>query len=242
MSPVDLVWVLLVVLGVRLLHIARSERSSPEAFLGIAVLAMGPGAGLLRYALERTAPEIGLAGATLLSIGTLAMVPFTYTVFRLGDRRAQLFGLCAAMLVLAGLWHQYRSAGLDGRAPHPSPVYIASRLLVYGWAALEATRYRRMYVRRRALGLADPVIANRFLLYALWTGALALMPLVQLVGMALGAHADAHWRAFVARPIRGLGLLALASLVLTFVPPRAYVRWLERRHRVPGADAHEGSP
>lgn len=43
---------------------------------------------------------------------------------------------------------------------------IAARAAGLGWAAFESARYLRMYRKRAAFGLADPVIANRFLLYS----------------------------------------------------------------------------
>jgi hypothetical protein len=79
-----------------------------------------------------------------------------------------------------------------------------------GWAFAECGRYHLLLRRRRRLDLADPVVTDRYRLYAVgwvfwWSG---LEMLTDPVGAPL------------------LGLLGASSAVyiwLAFLPPRAYL-------------------
>ena len=100
------------------------------------------------------------------------------------------------------------------------------------WASFEATVYWRKMARRARLGIADPLVTNRFLLWALGAGAAGWGSLFGLV---------AEW--VVGRPgleipwltacLSALGSIAAAAMYLAFTPPRAYQRWIQARAEVP---------
>ena len=82
-------------------------------------------------------------------------------------------------------------------------------------------------MRRRALGLAEAVVVNRFLLWAIaGVGAFAgsaVMSAVSLTGAT-------PWEDPVALLAVGLGgLIAAVCAGLAFLPPRSYRSWLEAR-------------
>ncbi len=98
------------------------------------------------------------------------------------------------------------------------------------WGSAEALVYWRKMRRRLRLGLADPVVTNRFFLWGLGAGAAGL-------GTAIG---------MVAQLVTGLpplqmpwitlssslhGLTAAVALWLAFVPNQAYLRFIEARAR-----------
>ena len=81
--------------------------------------------------------------------------------------------------------------------------------------------------RRLALGLSEPVVVNRLLLWGL-TGALeALINLVDLVLHLNGLSPMSDGRAMAVTAIGGV--IASALMYLTFLPPAAYRGWVERR-------------
>jgi hypothetical protein len=108
------------------------------------------------------------------------------------------------------------------------------------WMAVEAFRYRGLLKRRLRLGLADPLVANRFLLWGVWASIVALMgasdPLARVWYFAITGSATV-WQPEVGRGIvvvvmaltSALGLAAAASLFLTFFPTAAYRRWVASR-------------
>jgi hypothetical protein len=128
-----------------------------------------------------------------------------------------------------------------------------ARLLPTSWAFYESLRYWRAMRRRDSLGLADPVVTNRFLLWSIWTGAVTALPLIALALrsvaiLALGSEPDARLLGtelavamlrFVAILFVAIAPLAAVALTLSFFPPSAY---LERvRRRTPSAPEADGS-
>jgi hypothetical protein len=103
------------------------------------------------------------------------------------------------------------------------------------WACFESLRYWRRMRRRAEVGLADPVVANRFALWAIWTGAFAGLPLAALVLRVVlpmtvpdaqdPAAADALITSTIGK-LRALlavtGLVGVVALVLSFFPPAWY--------------------
>lgn len=226
----NLIWILLVALGVSLVSIGWRARSAAEPVLGVGIMLMGPGAGLLALALKTKIFAVGVTGVVMFGLGTTAMPVFTYLVFRRGIPAARLFAGAMVFFTLLATVHQLELIIHGTGAARPSLPFLFSRMLSQGWAASEALRFRRMYVKRLALGLADPVIANRFFLYAIWTGVLALMPVITITAAVAGDTIGIAWQEAVLRPMRLVALIAATALYLTFLPPRRYIRWIEARH------------
>jgi hypothetical protein len=95
-------------------------------------------------------------------------------------------------------------------------------LAAYGWASFEPLRFRRLMLRRVKLGMGDPLVANRLLLWGIGTGAIAAVAAIHLVAQLFGRFELPHsWVGVVS-------LLVLTTAVcewLAFFPPRA---WRER--------------
>jgi hypothetical protein len=114
------------------------------------------------------------------------------------------------------------------RAPGPS--YVAQQvlgLLALGWTSWEALRYGRQMRRRLALGLADPVVVDRLLLWGGGVGVATLMSLTTGIARLRGVDLQATLAgaAFVGIS----GVIAAGSIYLAFFPPAAYARWVARR-------------
>jgi hypothetical protein len=233
----NVLWLLLVALGLKLLRIAARERSLPEALLGIALLSSGSGVSVLQFGIARLDPDALRLALGLISLGGACISAFAVSVFRPGEAWARaLLGLFVLGYAL-GLWHQLQAVDeIALRASRPSLVFLGARFVGFSWCAFEAARYRSMYVKRLALGLADPVIANRFLLYAIWTAAMATMPVVMGLSVLLDAGGTS-WRSGLTLGTRGVGAVVLVTMWLIFMPPRAYLRYIEARHARASAGA-----
>ena len=63
--------------------------------------------------------------------------------------------------------------------------YSVNFLVAMGWIAIESLRYRSLLLRRLALGLADPVLINRFGLWGSGCAAASLSSIGTIVCVAL---------------------------------------------------------
>jgi hypothetical protein len=223
--------------GVRLLQLARRTGALPELALGLAFLLVGAAGyplGLLSIwpGLPEPLARGGFALANLATgIGSAAVFVFTRAVFRpdAGWARA-LVWLGAAVLGLQSALGVARALVAEP-ASFAEPdlgfsVRQAATACSYAWTAVEALRYRRLLVRRMALGLAEIELVNRFLLWAVaGLGAFlgsSVMSLVSLTGAT-------PWQDPIALSAVGLGGFTAAICAgLAFLPPRAYLDWLRR--------------
>lgn len=232
----------LAVLGVRLLRLSRRTGAQPELWLGFAFLFAGASAWLLPLAASQEL-HLGVGPARALAClaqagmtGSIAcLVLFTWKVFRPDSvpGRRIAFALIAANLA-SGL------VVLLGGTPIPvggiGLAVILVRSVSLLWLFLESTGHARRMRRRVRLGLGDPIVANRFALWSIWTGALACIPLFVLSLRALGLLVEpvpgeplpASLRAILIVLAAGGGA-ALGAGWLAFFPPASYRRWIAAR-------------
>ncbi|MDX1649572.1 MAG: hypothetical protein R3263_06935 [Myxococcota bacterium] len=230
------------VIGLRLLLLAARTRGLPELTLGMALfLIVGLGYPVTlagRALLLGETP--GLAGRVLLSLGSVLMNTgwaavwfFTWRVFRpdAAWARALASGAIAALLLFAGV---VLSRALIVEEPaalvRPNLASTGTLLLAlasYVWTAVESLRYWALLRRRQTLGLADPVVTNRFLLW----GLVAAFSFASLVGPTVAAVAgvDTTENPLVRLTTAVAGLVCSTALALAFTPPRAYLHWLRAR-------------
>ncbi len=111
---------------------------------------------------------------------------FTWHVFRPGPGWARTLALGGVgVLFAAGFAGVVRGVMIEDlaqlRAASPSGlVLVLAAEAVYGWTTIEAVRYRALLKRRIPLGLADPLVADRFGLWA-WTSVFGFASLVPSV-------------------------------------------------------------
>lgn len=229
----------LAALGIRLLRLARRS-GGPERWLGVAFLAAGAAAFLLPVAaLEALSPAtaraIALAAQGGFSLAIASLVVFAWRVFRADSRIA----MHAATALVAG--NLFAGAAVIGAGlPVPTGALglavILTRCTALVWLFAESALYARQMRRRVRLGLADPVLADRFALWSIWTGALAFVPLFVLAMRAAGLLEAPAPGAPLSPGIRAVlaavalsGGAAVAAGWLAFFPPHAYRRWIVRR-------------
>ena len=244
------------VVGLRLLVRARRGWPTPELMLALyflvsAFLSTPPqilvygGMGDPRLAVPEPASRALLAFAVLaMAIGASAIYVFTWKTFRpeRGWARAIVLAGCASLAI-----------GYAIEALHEgfAPVVFAGTGHWIGWAgrsaamfgvAFESFRYWLLLRRRLRLGLADPVVTNRFLLWSIWASCATLNFVADLASRSLY-----RWVYGTVQPVPEylatmvaptiivtmvLGVVSAITLFLTFFPSPAYRRWVERRSAV----------
>ena len=249
-------FVLLVAPALRLLALAARTRQAPELWGGLYFLgaAIGLPMRVLGHSLGIDHPELtsdlNLLGHAFFASASAAMAMFTWRVFRPEAVWARNLVVGTLLSIVATTTHLVGVGGASDERSMAMLLTNTSRIVPIVWAFLESTRYWRAMQRREALGLAEPIVTNRFLLWSLWTGALAALPMTALLLRILGqisvmvagdAALDFTDSPHVVALIRVVFLISAPigaiALSLSFFPPQRYLARVKRRRNPEGASA-----
>jgi hypothetical protein len=233
--------------AVRLLVSAARERKEAELWLG---LAMGIGSvGIpLRFisgiqitqsinqgvAVSERVGVMSMAGHSMLAVGSVFLYVFVWRVFHPGNVRVRntLFVLFVG---IAGYlaWMLFDGAHLVERDVSAMTGNLL-RGLAFPWCAYESIRYWKMMKRRVALGIGDPVVANRFALWAIWTGTFTSLPFVVFFAKVMArVSGDSVGTLELMLPVLRFTMLfgvgaAFLCIWLSFFPPKIYLGRLRK--------------
>jgi len=218
------------VVGSRLLWLSTRTRQSPELLLGAAFVLLG----VIGYPLAIAArggpggepsPGLLLLALGVQNLACLCIYANTWRTFH-ADRRWPAL-LCGAV----GLGFAASQIGAVASAdPDGGPWYYLGftlRVSGFAWAAWESRRYHDMMQRRLRLGLADPVVADRFRLWSLSTLGIVVGFGIFLVGRLTTENVGTAPFVLAATAVVSLG--SALSMWLAFVPPAAYRRRVAAR-------------
>ena len=219
--------------GLRLMALYRRTRQFPELAMGLSFFT----AGFLSTAMNlvgnhaqddpTVAMWLRLAAALISYSGYALMAFFVWRVFRRDTAGALLFAVCAGLLA-AGFVMQV----LSTRPVLPAPidpgfwVAFAGQVIAYGWPAAEALHYWTLLRRRQRIGLAEPLMVNRFLMWGIANATVVGIwgeVAYSMAGQAAAVMSDASYLRLAL-----LGFACAATTWLAFFPPRAYARRFER--------------
>jgi len=243
--------VLSLAVGLRLLRAGGGlpERALAAYFLAsafLSVLCQGVvygGVADPTLALPEAASRLVLGLAILgMAVGAVGVLVFTAITFRPQERWARMAAAAGGALALGGFAAE---AALEGftvvLVPGPGHwLAWAGRTLPMAWVAAESLRYWVLQRRRLRLGLADPLVADRFLLWGIWSAAgfvnLSADVVARVVYTVL-AGTTTEMVMEVLRPVvigtmavtMLLGVVSATTLFLTFFPTARYRHWVERR-------------
>jgi hypothetical protein len=234
----------MLLLARRLWRLWRETGRAPERWLALffAGLAVGIPSRVIGVIPDLVAPALqsgfGAFGHLAFALGIAALYGFTRSAFRAEVGWARWLSLAGVTAV--GVTTGWVLLAPEARAElHPAVIAANSaRVLPFLWPFFECTHHARLMARRREVGLADPVVANRFALWAVWTGALgifgAVVVAVRLWALSTGSPItgnpeQARW---LVPPIVVTGCIVAAAAAtavwLSFFPPKRYLRWLQR--------------
>jgi hypothetical protein len=226
------------IVGMRLLFLAVRNRGLPELLMGLSLLLGGTlGATLEASSVmmaERLEPaQVGvmlLTGKGCALISILAQALFIQRVFRPGSLAARL-AVAALVSIAVGSLLGFAAAGsfrTGEIAIGPFFVELFGRAAGSAWLFTEAFLFHRQMKKRLVLGLAEPLVTNRFLLWALG-GVASLVMLLTSVPPMFIKEAGSPWLILDLVVFSASGISASICYTLAFFPPRAYANWVQVR-------------
>jgi hypothetical protein len=225
--------------GSRMLRMWSRTHRLPELALGSHILILITGYSLEFSGLsgaETLGPDAAFAlragGNLAYALSIVAYLLFSWRVFRPESRwAAALVVLCT--LALAVGWTGELVTGRFELVPErfAKPwfwIAFVPRIVCMGWSAVEGLTRWRLLRRRVRIGLESPLLANRFLCWGL--AALAEVMIYVVAGVALlGPRPTDFLVGPAALLISAMGVAASVTILLAFLPPPAWQRWLESR-------------
>ncbi len=215
------------VVGVRLLLLARRTRALPELAFGSAFVLLGAVGYPLATAARRIAVDApGLGGSLLLAalaaqnLACGAIYLANVRVFRPAAAGARIGSALAWSALVLSWGGQAWTGQADGGVAYT--IGLTARGGAFVWGAVESLGYYRRLRRRLALGLADPLVTDRFRLWGIANAAIAAAFLVFLAGRVVTAGGPQP--PLVMLLTSAVGVVAGATIWLAFVPPAAYAR------------------
>jgi hypothetical protein len=230
------------VVGCRLLMLARRTRQVPERLLGLSLLLGGTLGGPLEAAALAGKGEFDpavagglLVAGKLFALAALALqCTFVWRVFRPSEPWAPW--LVALILVFPiAAFGQLLAGGMASSGEIPFSWFWVEQIGRVGascWLVVEGVRYHGMMRRRLALGLADPLVTNRFLLWTLAGAASIVFMLTAVPPMFLAPHQHELLLLVDLVVFSVAGMAVSVLYLLAFLPPRAYRRLLAGAERV----------
>jgi hypothetical protein len=231
------------VVGLRLLWLARRTGRSPELLLGAAIL----GTAVLGYGVlivgtimrsmlgSEVVPEslvlLTAVGKIAHDLGVSLFLAFVVSVFRPGDSWARGLAGGAMLLLWTGLaWGaMLGSFRMDNTG---TPAWWCEYAIIWTyslWLVFESFRYWRLMQKRVWLGLTDPMVTNRFLLWG--CGSLFTFMATAIASVPFALLGQSDLMATVAPTVYVgtaiAGVCSISCSYLAFLPPT----WFAERVR-----------
>jgi len=219
--------------GLRLLWKGRAQRTRPELLLGAAFAL--DGIEWLFWLLAFYTPAADTPTGELLAascraaivVHNIFLLAFTRLVFRPESRVALAGVLLSTAAMLVGLVGGFALGDWIGNRSDRIWLWLelGGEQIAYAWTLVESARYYARMRRRVEHGLANAVVANRFLLWSIYGAASMTTSFVWMFAALVAAGSGRYPFALDALMIAFTVASAL-SIWLAFFPPRVYRRWL----------------
>jgi hypothetical protein len=213
------------VVGLRLLLLARRTRELPERLIGSAFVVGGAfgypiviASGLVRPVAPELARVLFHGGSLGLVAAAVCLLLFWQRVYHAEQRAAWCVvgvGALALVVALVGLWLTHE----PGIPPASSPWFlpeIGAQGAAYAINAGASTRTWRRLRRRLALDLVEPAVVERVGLWSFSAWAVSIQYAYTLVRTAVTG--EAMLRGVEAALVSSIGLVAAVSIGLAFFP------------------------
>lgn len=216
------------VVGLRLLLLAKRTGEVPELAIGAAIFAGGVGYCFYIVAIATPLASGGLrfpgfvAAISFLDLGVVFHLLGVWRVFRPGERWAAAVFACGAAAI-AGHWIvsivHYDPSGARGTLAFWLFNGIAAA--GYAWSAVECLRYHAILRKRARIGLAEPEMVHRVLLWGCAGGSALLLMGLAMLNRSLN-EIGIDPRIMAGQSL--LGIFGSLSIWLAFFPPAAYLK------------------
>jgi hypothetical protein len=218
--------------GVRLIRLSWRSQKTPEFLLGMTLFLWG-----LAYACwqipvatanQPLTQPLFFAGRVFTCVATIFFAIFTRIVFRSQARWAKALVFAIAIAVFAGIAGSFAVGDSEGVRPLSDPWWWAdwaAALVAMSWVGVEGFINYLNARQRVRLGLCDPLVCNRYLLWGI-TGTVWAVFYGIVVVQHIEFETHEVWSVAMDRAGSAADITGVALVWLICLPPRFYRRWI----------------
>jgi len=217
--------------GARLVLLSIRTAEMPERFLGASFMLIGTSGILyslpdIRFFSAVETPVFFAARVTYIP-GCALVAVFTRRVFRPDARWARWFVRGVVALVVVGVGGSVTVGDWEGFSLSNGWFWFewVGYTLPFGWAAAEAFLQYHQARRRVSIGLCEPSVCNRMLLWSLY-GGIQFLGCIVVIGQYAAYERENVFTSTWDLLYSSATLAALIVIWLAFFPPRIYARWI----------------
>ncbi len=223
--------------AVRVLRLATQTGEAPETLIGLSLLiggAIGYPLSVVGTLLATGQPDLALrltlAGTLALHLSSFLVALSWCAIYHRGQAWSRWVVVAVSILLFCSVID--RSASLDaetlvaaGRTGSVGYlISLAIQLLAHVLNAASGIHYYSKLRRRVRIDLADPIVANRIGLWSATSCCVVIQYGYSLASPFLSRSFDAL--AYAPVFVGSLGLFIASFLMLAFLPPPFYTRWI----------------
>jgi hypothetical protein len=218
--------------GVRLIHLSFRSQKSPDFLIGMTLFFWG-----LAYfcwqipaatANQPLIQPLYFVGRIFTCAATICFANFIRITFRSQAHWAKVLVSAITIGVIAGVAGSIAVGDWEGIRPLSNPWWWAdwsAALVTMSWVGVEGfIGYLNMWQRRR-LGLCDPLVCNRYLLWG-GTGVIWAVFYGMVAFQTIEFETQEIWSIATDYANSAADITGVALVWLIFFPPRFYQRWI----------------
>jgi hypothetical protein len=220
------------VVGFSLIRLSWQSQRPPDLLLGMSFFLWG-----LSYACwqipiatanQPLTQPLFFAGRIFTHAGTIFFASFTWVEFRNHSRWAKYLVFAIAISLLVGVAASIAVGDWEGIRPISNAwwwVEWAASLVAMSWVGVEGFIEYPKARKRVQMGLCDPLVCNRFLIWGITGVATAIYSWV-LMHQTTGFESNGSWSIPLDRVNGTIEVATVALVYLIYFPPRFYQRWV----------------
>jgi hypothetical protein len=219
------------IVGSRLFRLASRTGEKPERALAWLFILAGTSYVVYTMALipglESLWTPISFAARAVYLPAPVCLAIFTRQVFRSDDRWSAWMVYLVAALMLGGVGGSILSGDWEGFSIGNPWFWLewAGYTIPFGWAGVEAIADYRPSLRRLRLGLCDPLVPNRLLLWSLY-GVAQVSISIFILPQYMEFEQQNTWGASWDRVVGVFETVSVLLIGFVFFPPAFYRNWV----------------
>ncbi len=221
-----------IIAGVHLIRLSWQSQKAPELLLGMSLLLWG-----LSYACwqipiatanQPLTQPLFFAGRVFTHAGTIFFAYFIWIVFRNQVRWARYLVYTIAISLFAGVAGSISVGDWEGIRPLSNPWWWldwTAGAVAMSWVGVEGFIQYQKARQRMRLGLCDPFVCNRYLLWGI-VGIVWTLYSGVLLCQTIEFETHQVWSITMDRANGVVEATGVALVWIIFFPPRFYQRWV----------------